>query len=307
MEIRFLTFRRTRPHSMSSVSVTKPEVPASAPAAKPRKKFPLKRALAVLLLALLVCLLVPSSFQFVIRQAAIFTAHQHGIDLEIDKVQGSIFEPVAFYGIKVTAFSAARTATSIEITRADVDISLASLVFKRGVGCLRSVSLDGLEGKIKLQPGNSDTGIPLDGDAGNPWVEKLIPSRLNATHVNLLFQRGNEFVQLQNLSGLVSDREPGTVQIDKLIVNQSWLAKTFSSVKGATAFQDSRISIANLSLENNLTITNASSDLMEMGNGRLKVDFDLAAFDGSIRGEMRSASASLNSPLEANGEFSTLR
>ena len=289
---------------MSSISITKPEVPAATPP-RPKKRLHIRWTLAGLLAVVLVCLLTPSIFQFGIRYAAILVARQHGVGLSIGEVRGSVFEPVSFYGTKLTALSATQTNCNIEIERADVDISMASLLFRRGVGCLRSVAVDGVNGKINLQPENGDAGAmtSLQDEAGNPWVEKLLPSILNATHVNLIFQRGKEFVQLQNLRGLISDREPGTLQVDKVIVDQSWLVKTFTSVKADTAFQNSRISIANLSLEKNLVISNASSDLMEMANGRLKIDFDLAAFDGSIRGEVLSASASLDSPLDANGEF----
>ena len=289
---------------MSTASITKPETAATIPP-RPKKRFRKRLVLAVLLTAVLVCLLTPSIFQFEVRHAAILIAHLHGIDLGIDKVTGSIFEPVSFYGIRLTALSAAHTASDISIDRADVTLSPANLLFKRGAGFLRAVSIDGANGTFIFQPGGSGAGSLSSqrGEGGNPWVEKLIPSKIDAIHVNLLFQRGKDSVELQNLRGVVSDREPGTIEIGRIIVKQSWLAKTFTSVKGDTAFQNSRISIANLSLEKNLAVTNASSDLMELAAGRLKVDFDLAAFNGSIRGEMLSASASLDSPLEANGEF----
>ncbi len=164
--------------------------------------------------------------------------------------------------------------------------------------------------KIKLQEGNHvpTTGKrPLQERSRKSLGAKTNPRQvLNATHVNLIFQRGDEFVRLQNLRCSANNVEPGVVSADRVVIQQPWLSRTFTAVKGDTAFQNSRISIANLSLEKGMSVTNASSDLMEMANGRLKIDFDMAAFDGSIRGEVLSAQADLHSLLEANGSFAQI-
>lgn len=292
---------------MSSTTPANPEV-ASSPA-RPRKKRPyIKIALLVLLLSAAVCLLTPSIFQRLIREALVVALRRHGIQATIDKVSGSVFEPVSFYGVHLAGISRARTASDITIRRADVEISLLNILLNRRSARLRSVTMDGVEGRVRIERGTGDVGpIPsIQSGSGTSWLQKWIPSSISATHVNLDLVRHDEYVEIENLRCLLSDRTPGTLEIDKVNVKQQWLTKTFTAVKCDTAFQNSRVSIANLVLEKNITITDASSDLLELAHSHLKIDFDVNAFGGYMRGEIRSASPSLDAPFEASGEFSKI-
>lgn len=273
---------------------------------KRRRRLRFRVVLGGLAAAVLFCVLTPPVFRACVRGGLILLAHEKGVDLAIGEVKGSIFEPVSFYFVKLEAFSPARTLTNLEIARADVDVSLAKLVFKRGAGCVRSVSVDGLEGVVKFQPENTPSGDRADAPLGKLWPVKLIPGRVDAVHVNVTFKQGRDSVQLQNLHGSASDVESGIIGIDKVVVHQPWLNKTFTLVRGTTALQNSRFSIANLSLQKDVSITSASSDLIEMANRRLKIEFQIAAFDGTIRGDIKGRPGDLHSMLEANGSFSQI-
>ncbi|MGB8355299.1 MAG: hypothetical protein WCD79_15485 [Chthoniobacteraceae bacterium] len=291
----------------SPASITNPEtVPAPAPKAR---RMPRARVVLAFMAGLvLVCVFTPAAYRSIIHTGLLVVAHEEGLDLHIAKMKGSVFEPVSFYGARLSGFSQARTMTDVYITRADVEVSLYNLIFKGGMGCLRAVTIDGLNARVKLQEGTTapeETPHAAE-EAGTPWLQKLIPAKLDAIHVNLTFQEGDEFVRLQNLRCSASDVEPGVVSADRVVIQQPWLNRTFIAVKGTTAVQNEKFSIANLSLENGMSVLSASSDLKEIANGRLKVEFEMAAFNGSIRGEIKSAQADLHSLLEANGSFAQI-
>ncbi|HWB60866.1 MAG TPA: hypothetical protein VG733_15325 [Chthoniobacteraceae bacterium] len=289
---------------MSTASPPKAEATATGAAPRPGRRLRKRWVIAGVLVVALAFVVVPQTFQFGMRQTIIFIARRHGVEVQIGDVAGSVFEPVTFYDVKLSGVSAAHTASDVSIGRAEVAFAPGNLLFNHGTGLLRSVNVDNVDGSFHLQPGGAATApAPALGDTGNPWVRRLMPAEIAATHVNLIFQRGDDFVQWQNLRGLVSDREAGTLQADQVVVRQASSVKTFTGVKGDTAFQNSRVSIANLALENNLSVTDASCDLMELAAGRIKADFDLAAFGGEIRGDIRSASPGLDAPIEANGDF----
>lgn len=198
-----------------------------------------------------------------------------------------------------------QTAIKIGIARMDVRFSMGSLVFRRGAGFLPAVAIEGLDGRFDFQAENGATQEAASAAHAKPfrWPEKWIPLKIDATRVNLIFRQGDDFVRLQNLRCSASNVEPGVLQIDKVVINQPWLKKTFSAVNGATALQNARLSIADISLQDGIKITGISSDLAEMSRGRLKINFDITAFNGAIRGEIKRAVGGARSPLEANGAF----
>jgi len=293
----------------TSAPVTKPETPP-ATTAGPKLRLRKRVLLAGMAGGLLVCLFTPAVFRLGVHAALLVVAHQKHVDLSITKLKGSIFEPVSLYGVKLSAFSNARTTTNLDIARVDVDFSIPNLVFRRAAGCVRSVSIDGLNGTVKLQPQGAaqDASPAPQGNEGEArlWPLKLIPARIDAMHINLIVQQGNDTVRFENLRCTASDVEPGEIAVEKIEIEQPWLKKTFTAVKGITALRNSRFSIGNLALEKGVTLTSASSDVTEIANGRIKVDFALAAFDGTITGDLKSANGDLHSLLEANGRFAQI-
>jgi hypothetical protein len=293
---------------MSSAPTTKTESPPPEAAKPRRKRFHIRLTLAGLLLLALILLIIPATFRCGIRISLLLLARQKGIDLTIGKISGSIFQPVSFYDVKWSSFSPGRTTVDLRMARADVDISIQSLVFKRGAGCLRSASVDGLAGGIKFHAGDSPAQKPASAEASaeSPWVANLMPLKIVVTHVNLTFQQEHDFVRLENLSCTASNTEPGVVNLDNLVIHQPWLTRNFSPVSGTTTMEKAQFSVANVSLEKGISVTSASSDIAEIANRRLKIEFDIAAFEGAIRGEIKSAAGDLHSQVEVNGSFAQI-
>jgi hypothetical protein len=295
---------------MSASTPVKPETPARK-ASRPRK--PLRRLLALLLVLAVAAALTPPVFQFAVLHAAVFFAKRRDVDLRIEKVGGSIFEPVSFYGVKASAVSSSRTTASFEAPRVDVDWSLAALVFKAGAGCVRAIAIDGLNGRFDFPANDSAENSPAENSNSTAnestrhlWPIRLLPSKIDVSRVNLTFQQGENFVRLENLRCAASDTEPGTVQFGKIVVKQPWLAKTFPSAKGVAALQNSRLSLADIALGDNVKFKSISSDLAELSRGQLKAEFDIDAFSGAIRGEINGAAGKMHSQMEVNGSFAQI-
>ena len=267
----------------------------------------LRHILGGLLVLAVAAVMSPPVFQFAVGRGVMILAQRRGVDVRIDKVGGSIFEPVIFYGVNATASSSQRTSANIGIARVAVDYSLSALVFKGGSDCVRGVVIDGLNGRFNFPADDRPRDLP----AAKPGTRKLFPNRLlpskiDAMHVNLKFRQGDDFVYLLDMRCLASDTEPGAVEVGKIVLKQPWLVKTFPAVKGAAALQGSRISLANVALGDGVKFTSLSSDLSELSRGRLKVEFDLTAFSGIIRGEINGTAGRMHSQVEVNGSFAQI-
>ncbi|MEI8341321.1 MAG: hypothetical protein WCH43_07270, partial [Verrucomicrobiota bacterium] len=256
------------------------------------------------LLLLFLCAYYPPFFTAGVRQLAIYSAKRSGLLVEIAQVNGSLFEPVTFSSVTLSSESFAGSEIHLRIARAEAAFSLKNLIFHRGNGCLSKLEIDGMDGEIILSaesPGGNEA------ETGMPIPVRLLPASIKAKRVNLAVHEKNDLIFFQNIECSASDIKSGTISIEKIHVAEPWLSKTFYDVRGTMALQNSRISVASVVLEKGMQIENASANLPELMNRKLKMDFQLLAFGGDIRGEIRGFTREnqhLN--FEATGSFSKI-
>ena len=97
---------------------------------------------------------------------------------------------------------------------------------------------------------------------------------------------------------------PGQLRIDEIVFHRQGLEKTFTGVQGATAVQDTKFSVANMTLAPGLVVERISTDLADLSMGKLAVDFDIAAFGGTMRGVIKGDER--NGGVEINGSFAQI-
>jgi hypothetical protein len=262
------------------------------------------RLLFWLLALLFFSVCYPPFFRFGVRQIAEYAAQRCGLRLEIAQVGGSLFEPVSIINTTLSTASFAGTEIHLRIARAEAAFSVENLLFHHGNGCLSKLSVDGMEGEIILSPEAPEDG---ESEPGRPIPRRLLPASIELRRVNLAVHEKDNLIFFQNIECDASDVNSGTVSVEKIHVAEPWLTKTFSDVRGTMALQNSRISVASVTLEKGIQIESASADLTELINRKLRMDFQISAFSGDIRGEIRGFTReNQNLNFEATGFFSNI-
>jgi translocation-and-assembly-module (TAM) inner membrane subunit TamB-like protein len=287
--------------------------PASFLPPKRRRPFRLVLLVVVLLAVAVLSLLVPPVFRFALRHALVWEAGRHGVDLKLDRLDGSLFEPLVFSEVECSWTSPMGTAAKASVSRADASFSWKNLAFKHGAGWFRELIVDGLNAEITFYsppPGPESGGAESLATAATnerPWLENLVPARIEVRRANLAFSHGGNSVRFRNISFSADNLAPGSLSIESVAVNEPWLKRTFPNVRGTTALNGPRITVSNLALDEGVTVQSFSTDLAQIKAGNGKMDFDLAAFGGSIRGEARNRGRShRHVSFDASGTFSQI-
>jgi hypothetical protein len=257
-----------------------------------------------LVLVAAICVSEPDIFRLGLRQALKLEAMRLGFRLEIGELTGSLFHPIAFRNVKISRASRSGIQTRLAIASAKAAFSLENLVFRRGSGWWKSLEIDGLDCEVQLS-GRAALTSPQAPAAvatttGNA-LRYLTPSRIDARGVNLLVRQNDDFLRLRDARFGVSEVTPGQLRIEEVVFHRQELEKTFSAVQGATAVQDTKFSVANMTLAPGLVVEQISTDLADLAGGKLAVDFGVAAFGGTMRGVIKGDER--NGGLEINGSF----
>jgi len=281
-----------------------PTTPASVSGRKRRRPL---RTLLLALIALVLTLCYPPFFQFGIRQFLKIDAFRHGVRLQVGKIDGSIIDPLLLYDLRITHTSAAGTVTQLESAKARATFSWKNLLFRRGVNFWQELVLDNVTGTIDL-PAEPKQIPPekIGKSSDTKQIAPAFPATLELRNAKLVLRQNGDNVRLDNLSFRASNVGASEIRIGNFSIKQPWLQTNFANLRGTIALQDSRLTIADIKLEDALVIQNASADLPELLRGRLKMEFALGAFGGSIRGELRNAQRDQHLNFEGSGTFSQI-
>lgn len=216
-------------------------------------------------------------------------AWRHGASIQIEKIDGSIFEPITFGGTHLSCESQQGAITRLEVREAAAQFSWRNL-FKRGTArWLERLTLDGVTGKmtfpLEAGPGGHRFDLrqwlPHGGAAPGP-------GRIEAREVDFVLQTNGDYVRIQEARCTLSESEPGTFAAGQLVVKQPWLHRTFRDLRGTTKIEGPEIEITGIELEPGVKLERIAAELDQLARGSLNAVGQLAAFDGVVRFETRT-------------------
>ena len=257
---------------------------------------------------LLFILIEPHSFRFAVREGVLLQAARHGLHLEIGAVEGNILKPLVFRDIRFTT-SRAAVVSKVSVRSAKVTFSWPSVVKQKGPGFFDRLTLDGVDADVAFQPYAKEAGpAPTPAQTQlefQPWVPAPTQTEVS-NDSNFVFHLGNRTVTFSGVRFTVSSLKPGGIAIDKLTFQQRSFKRTFALLRGTTAIQGTRLRVADLNLSDGVLLKSLSCDLDDMARGALQVDFDFAAFGGSLGGELLNTSPGRLPTYDVVGYFSKI-
>ena len=242
-----------------------------------------------MLIAAAAALSEPHSFRWLLGRALRFEAWRHSITLHIDRIEGSILEPVSIIGSHWNYESRTGATTRIEIREATAELSWKSLLRRGPARWFQRLTLDGVTGKINLPLEDAPAGYRslIQRNIPHTFIA-IAPQRIEALNVDFIFQTEDDYLRLQRARFTLSELEPGELSAGTLTVRHPWLEKTFRDVRGTTKLDGSSVEIAGLTIEPGVTVERISAKLDDLARGRLDIVAHIAAFDGRIRVEVQT-------------------
>jgi hypothetical protein len=283
-------------------------VPSAKPVTRPTRRFRTIRWCFFALLLALASLMVPQIFQKVLGWAIEFGAWRHGATVEIERIEGSLWEPVVLGHALWTFEGESGGVTRVEIAQTEAELAWKQLFQRNGERWVRKLSFSGIDGKTQIPIGLSAI------EAGTPdsWTDQLriprsrwvpSPAVIEARRIDYVFQCDGDYVRLEGANFTASSTEAGEVSVEKLTIKQPWLNRSFRNVRGKTALQPDKIALANVMLEPGVEIRGLNVAPGQLAMGQLNLDGDVAAFDGAIRFEAATKQAANGLIFEAGGTF----
>lgn len=267
------------------------------------------RILAVLLVLAVAALQIPVVFQAALREALKLEAWRHGGSVQIGQVGGSFYQPVTLQDSIWTFHCDTGGCTQVEVGRAEAEFAWRELLPGHGPHWFKRLTLDGVKAKIlvftpETEEAAAATPVPSATEGRSAWYPR--PTRVEASSVDLLFQNEDHSVELQKCRLLLSELEPGFIEVGQLKVDQAWMTHTFRNVKAATALREDGVSIANLQLDPAVNVEAFSTDFHGMMIGQPKLELSVAAFGGHIDASSDTVPADRGSTLQATVRFSQI-
>ena len=229
---------------------------------------------------LLTPLLVASGLRLWIAR----TARQEGLRIEFERIEAPLWRPVVVHKLQIASQADAPFHVLVEASRVEVELNFATLLNRSRGRFLRSLTGEtiGVDIRRNLQPSPAPQRFA--------WriLEVLLADNFKLSGVQLHVENGNTVVDLHN--GMLSGNqiEAGTLQATEVTIESPWFRKSFSQVRGATSWQDKRLTVGALTLTRGLDLDAVIIDLSHIGESRLALEMALDAFGGKLRAHISS-------------------
>jgi hypothetical protein len=238
---------------------------------------------ALLVVALLLVWFAPLIVAGGLRIWAQRAAQAEGLRLELGEIEAPLLRPVIVRNLRVTSDPALPFQIECTAPRLELSLNLAALVTgsKR---MLRHLQIDGLTLNIRRLQNNTEP-------ARRPsWAvfENLRADSFKFSGVNLHLENGDAALDVRDGGLTGSELEAGTLTAAEINIAAPWLRKTLYNLRGATSWQENRLSLGALSLVRGLDIDTLTIDLSQIGESRIGLDVNVDAFGGKIRAHISS-------------------
>jgi hypothetical protein len=243
----------------------------------PRKRF-LLTSLFVLLAVVLTIWFAPMIVANGLRLWVSWKARQEKLTIRIDKIEAPFLEPVVMRGIRVTSAPDAALRIDAVALQATLELNLRAVLLRMRGRAIQTLAVNGLRAEIR----RNATGTPVSQGGWNT-LQNLLPNNFNLAHLDLRMEDDATVILLRSASISASEIEAGRFQAAEVTIASPWLHQTFSDLRGATNWQDDRLTVAGLTLTHGLDLQSIVTDLSQLSKQHLGFEFDIDVFGGKIR------------------------
>jgi hypothetical protein len=245
-----------------------------------------------LLLLLLVLALVSATILFLmpvivadgIRLFALWKGNQQGIKITLGPIESPLFGPVIIHRVQIQSQPPCPFQVAATIPRLELDLNLRALFSHTSGRFLRGLALRNVQAEVRRVSADENTSCHFD------WrfLHQLLADRMRLDNIDLRVETGATRVELHELSLSASEIESGQFYAQEVRVAGPFLKQSFTNLRGATHWENDRLTIGALSLARGLDVETIAADFSRLPQKRIGFDVNLQAFGGNLRANVAS-------------------
>jgi hypothetical protein len=266
------------------------------------KKFLLLSCGSLLILGVLAVGLTPLVVASGLRLLIARAARQDGLQIEFEKIEAPLLRPVVVSRLKITSQADLPFRVMVEAPRVELDLNFAALFVRSRGRFLRSLSVGAITVDIRrnLQPPPAPQRFS--------WriIEDLLADNFKLSGVELHVENGDTIVDLHNGTLSAAQIEAGVFSASDVTIASPWFRKSFSQLRGATSWQESRLTVGALTLTRGLDLDAVSIDLSHIGASQLDLEVAMDAFGGKLHARISSENRADKRTWDAAGNASEI-
>lgn len=232
-----------------------------------------------ILIALLIAVIAVCFSAFLVgtglRIWASWQSRHQGIRIELGKIRAPFLRPISIDRVRITDPQA--NLIELEADHLVIGVHIARLLGARG-RMFGNVSAEHVRFRLSRPP-TAGKQSHVDWSV----VQKMLPGSFSAPNFELRIERGETIVLLHGASISGSEIESGKFSANELVISSPLFHQTFSHLRGATKWQDNRLTLGGIILGGGLDLQTLTTDLSRLGKERVDFQFDLDTFGGKIR------------------------
>src|SRR6266568_3401786 len=254
-------------------------------------------SLLILLAALFVMWLRPFAVSNGVRSWIWWKARHEGLIVNIDRVDAPFLRPIVVRGLRVKSTPENAFRIDLTVTQASFDLNLKRILLRMREHAIRDLTIQCLRGELR----RSNPAGRVVTQNGWTTLHKLLPQNINIASSDIRVEDGPTMILLRNGSLSASETEAGRFGAGEVMISSPWFRQTFSQLRGATNWQNNRLTLAGLTLTRGLDLQSITADLSRLGNQRVGLEFDADTFGGKIRGNISDSWRSQHSNWKIAG------
>ena len=235
-------------------------------------------SLSTLMVALGMIVFAPFVVSNGLRLWLHWQAHRQQLKIELGKISAPFLRPVSIERIRVTSKPGAATQIELNAEQTILHPRLAKILTGRGDG-VRNLSIKTARAEIRRDYSESVRPALFNWTA----LQSLLPVNFDIGHLDLRVENGPTVVLLHNASISGNPIEAGRFSAAEFTTTSPLLRQTFSQLRGATKWQEDRLTIGGMNLARGLDLQSIMVDLSRLDKERADLQFDLDVLGGKIR------------------------
>lgn len=225
-------------------------------------------------------LIVASGLRLWLERAA----RQEGLRIEFEKIEAPLLHPAVVHKLRIVSQADAPFRLVSAVSRAELALNFSAIFTQSRGRFLHSLTAEGITVDIRRSP------QPPPAPQRFAWqlLDDLLADNFKLSGVDLHIENEATIVDLHNgvLSG--NQIEAGVFTASEITIESPWFRKTFSQLRGATSWQERRLTVGALTLTRGLDLDALIVDLSFIGKSRLDLEMALDAFGGKLGARVSS-------------------
>ena len=254
----------------------------------PRKRLLL---IAIIVLAALAGIaLAPVLTASAVRTWLFWQARRQHLKIEVGKIEVPFLRPVSIDRMRITNEPAVATQIELTAEHAALHLKLARIIAGKTEG-INALNIQNAHAEVRRD--FSGGKRPLDFN----WrsLQRLLPANFQIDRLDLRVENGPSVMMLRNASISGNQIESGRFSAGEIAVSSPMFRQTFYQLRGATKWQENRLTIGGLNLARGVDLQSLLIDLSRLDDQRADLQFDLDVLGGKIRGSISNEWGGQNS------------